>query len=118
MGVKKSILIIEDDNDIRYSIEYILKRAHYEVRMGASAHDLEVELAAKFPDVIILDIMLPDGNGIELCKQIKENALTSHIAVIIMSAYEFSNIHEACADYVISKPFSIKEMMAAVESVF
>lgn len=115
--MKKNILIIEDDNDIRYLLEYILERAFYEVRMGASARDLELELATKLPDVIILDIMLPDGNGIDLCKQVKENQLTRHIPVIIMSAHQFSNIEEACADDFISKPFGIREMIAAVERV-
>ncbi|WP_300600996.1 response regulator [Niabella sp.] len=115
--MKKDVLIIEDDDDIRYLIEYILKGALYEVRTGSSAKDLNDALAAKLPDIIILDIMLPDGNGIDLCKMIKGNGLTNHIPVIIMSAYQFSNVEEACAEAFINKPFGIHEVITAVKQV-
>ncbi|WP_300603630.1 response regulator [Niabella sp.] len=113
----KNVLIIEDDEDIRYLIEYVLKKAQYEVRIGASASDLNTELQAKQPDIIILDIMLPDGNGVELCRSLKANHLTRHIPVIMMSAHQFNNMEDACADDFISKPFSIKQIIASVERV-
>ncbi|MCF3107606.1 response regulator [Niabella sp. CC-SYL272] len=115
--MKKDVLIIEDDEDIRYLIAYVLKKAQYEVRIGASAGDLSSELSVKRPDIIILDIMLPDGNGVELCRKLKEDRLTRHIPVIIMSAHQFSNLEDACADDFISKPFSIKQIVATVERV-
>ncbi|MCD2422045.1 response regulator [Niabella pedocola] len=115
--MKKDVLVIEDDDDIRYLIAYVLKKEQYEVRVGASAGDLSRELSIKRPDLIILDIMLPDGNGVDLCKALKNDRSTRHIPVIIMSAHQFNNMEEACADDFISKPFSIKQIVASVERV-
>ncbi|ANH80903.1 hypothetical protein A8C56_07840 [Niabella ginsenosidivorans] len=115
--MKKDVLIIEDDNDTGYLVAYVLKGAHYEVRRGASASDLEFELSAKLPDVILLDIMLPDGNGIDLCRKIKKSKLTSHIPVIIMSAHQSGNLEAARADGFINKTFRIMEVIASVKRV-
>lgn len=115
--MKKDVLVIEDDDDIRYLVALILESAFYEVRTGASAKDLDAALEVKLPDIIILDIMLPDGNGIDLCKQIKKNSSTSHIPVILMSAHQFDNIADPCAEAFINKPFSIDEIITTVKQV-
>lgn len=115
--MKKDVLVIEDDEDIRYLIAYVLNKEQYDVRVGASASDLKKELSIKRPDLVILDIMLPDGNGVDLCRALKENNVTRHIPVIIMSAHQFHNMEEARADDFISKPFSIKQIVASVERV-
>lgn len=115
--MKKEILVIEDDDDIRYLLEYILKGAAYDVTTGTSAKDLYAALDAKIPDIILLDAMLPDGNGIDLCKHIKENLATRHIPIIIMSARQFDNIDSRSVAAYINKPFSINEIVTTVERV-
>lgn len=115
--MEKRILLVEDDNDIHLLIESQLKQDHYSV---ASARDGEEALALfqkeKF-DLILLDLMLPKVNGMELLKHIRE---TSKVPVLIISA-KVSDLDKAMglgfgADDYISKPFSMIELTARVQA--
>ncbi|MFB4328406.1 response regulator transcription factor [Paenibacillus sp. CR_12] len=115
--MQKRILLVEDDNDINQLIESQLKQDHYSV---ASARDGEEALALfqkeKF-DLILLDLMLPKVNGMELLKHIRE---TSKVPVLIISA-KGSDLDKAMglgfgADDYISKPFSMIELTARVQA--
>lgn len=115
--MQKRILLVEDDNDINQLIESQLKQDHYSVD---SARDGEEALALfqkeKF-DLILLDLMLPKVNGMELLKHIRE---TSKVPVLIISA-KGSDLDKAMglgfgADDYISKPFSMIELTARVQA--
>ncbi len=105
----KSILIIEDDEDIRSFLrEYFEK--HYRI-MESSDGKEGLELARQnHPDLIISDIMMPEMDGIDFCKSIKNNIRTSHIPVILLTAKTSLTHHkegiETGADAYITKPFS------------
>ncbi|WP_449440553.1 response regulator transcription factor [Pedobacter steynii] len=115
----KLIHVVEDDEDIRFIVEYLLIEAGYEVTTSGSAKDFFEKIAVQLPELILLDVMLPDGNGINICRTLKTDTRTSHISIIIMSAHaaERAVLEEACADGFISKPFDLDHMLSFVKQV-
>jgi len=115
--MSKRIQIVEDDEDIRFIIAYVLKENGYQVEISGTVTDFKSTLPDYHPDLILLDVMLPDGNGIELCKELKSKLLTSHIPIIIMSAHatEKAAIHAACAEEFIAKPFDLDDLVALIK---
>ena len=81
-----SVLIIEDEPDIRKTIDYNLSKESFEVAQASSIAEGEKALEPNKIDVIILDLMLPDGSGLTLCRDIKSDAKTKHIPIIILTA--------------------------------
>ena len=114
----KLIHVVEDDEDIRFIVEYLLIEAGYEVTTSGSAKDFFEKIAVQLPELILLDVMLPDGNGINICRTLKTDT-RSHISIIIMSAHaaERAVLEEACADGFISKPFDLDHMLSFVKQV-
>jgi len=112
----KRIHIVEDDEDIRFIIYYILTDSGYTVTESGTAKEFQEYISTEKPDLILMDVMLPDGNGIVLCRKLKENPQRSDVPVIIMSAHaaEKSVLEEACAEDFISKPFDINIFLAVV----
>lgn len=116
--MKKTICIVEDDSDIRELIGYILVDDRYEVNMCASVKEFcDLMKTNTLPDIMVFDIMLPDGNGIDLCTQMKINNRTSDIPILLMSAHHKQEISKEteCADAFISKPFDIEFFKDKVE---
>ena len=106
----KTIFVVEDDEGIREMIKFILLSEQFEVRTFATVKSFLKTKPIKIPDLFLLDIMLPDGNGIDLCKQLKEDTLTAVVPVVLMSAHaDISNVPEA-NDF-IAKPFDIQEFL-------
>jgi two-component system phosphate regulon response regulator PhoB len=109
----KRIQLVEDDDDIRFIIEYILEDSGYKVESFPNATLFINRQNKTNLDLLILDVMLPDGNGIELCRQHKIDPLTSNIPVLVMSAHARAKsiLEEACADDFISKPFDLDSFL-------
>jgi DNA-binding response OmpR family regulator len=115
----KLIHVVEDDEDIRFIVEYILIESGYQVESSATAKEFYTYMTRIRPDLILLDVMLPDGNGIELCRDLKSDAKTEDIKIIIMSAHaaEKAVLEEACADDFISKPFDLDHLIDHVKKI-
>jgi DNA-binding response OmpR family regulator len=118
---KKKIIIIEDEPDILEVLSYNLKREGFEV-FSATNGTLGLSLAEKeLPDLILLDLMLPGMDGIEICSSIKNNPVTQNALIIMVTAKgEESDIVLGLgvgADDYITKPFSPKELVARVKAV-
>ena len=115
------VLIIEDEPDIRKTIDYNLSKESFEVVQAASIQEGERVLASNKIDVIILDLMLPDGSGLTLCRDIKSDSKLKHIPVIILTAKteEVDRVvgFELGADDYVTKPFSQKELNARIKSL-
>jgi DNA-binding response OmpR family regulator len=113
----KIIHVVEDDADIRFIVEHVLLEAGYEVVTSGTAKEFYEKIATQYPELILLDVMLPDGNGMDICRALKKNQKTSHISIVIMSAHaaERAVLAEACADGFISKPFDLDDMLNSVE---
>ena len=112
MGMKKRIHILEDDKDIGYIIEFLLKDEGYDLQLSSTFKEMKKKLKDCIPDLFILDVMLPDGNGIEICHDLKNDIFTKHIPVIVMSANlgnkQMSQM--AAPDDYISKPFDLDDI--------
>lgn len=114
--MEKHVLIVEDDTAILEMIEYLLSASGLKVRGVTTVQHFWQTMQAYIPDVIILDIMLPDGNGADLCTQLKLSDDTKHIPIVLMSANLNRRELESrnCAQDYISKPFDVNNFVALV----
>ncbi len=113
--MKKQVVLVEDNASIRELIEYILADHDIEVVSFATATNFRDAKAAVTPDLYILDIMLPDGNGIDLCKELKAEQATQQTPIIMMSAH-FDRLESQCqAEDFIAKPFDIDNFLSRIE---
>lgn len=115
--MSKLIQIIEDDEGIRDVIEYILQQSEFEVTVASNAKEFKINLFNTLPDLILMDVRLPDGNGLQLCRKLKQNLDTRHIPVIIMSAHANAeeSSKEAFADDFIAKPFDLDDLLKLID---
>jgi len=119
--LREKILIVEDEKDIIKMLEYNLKKEGFKVidaRDGEDALDLALR---EYPDLILLDLMLPGMDGLEVCKALKKEAKTSSIPIIMLTAkgQESDKVVglELGADDYITKPFSPRELVARIKAV-
>jgi len=116
--MKKNIYLVEDDENILEILSYNLEKNGYAVKGFQKGRDFFEYFKKKKPDMVILDIMLPDMDGFDICREVKNN---SNIPVIILSARgeELDKVIglELGADDYIVKPFSIRELLARVKNV-
>ena len=115
------ILVIEDEPDIRKNLEYNLAREGFAVIGAASISEAESNLSIQTFHLILLDLMLPDGSGLDLCKKIKADTKTESIPIIILTAKddEVDKVvgFEIGADDYVTKPFSVRELILRVKAV-
>jgi two-component system phosphate regulon response regulator PhoB len=118
---KESILVVEDEEDILELIRYNLTKEGYQVACAATGEDGLKSAKAKHPDLVLLDLMLPGVDGLEICKSLKADVGTQAIPVVILTAKgEESDIVaglELGADDYIVKPFSPKVLIARLRAV-
>jgi DNA-binding response OmpR family regulator len=122
----KSVLVVDDDPDIRELITWKLGQAGYAT---VSADDGEAALAVvmslaatgAMPDLILVDWMMPKISGLEVCRALREDALTAHIPIILLTANgqeaDVERGFAAGVDDYIAKPFSPKEMLRRIQAV-
>ena len=119
--MSSQVLIIEDEPDIRKTIDYNLTKESFKVVQAGSIEEGEKALASNKIDVIILDLMLPDGSGLTLCRDIKSDDKTKHIPIIILTAKteEVDRVvgFELGADDYVTKPFSVRELILRVKAI-
>lgn len=117
----KTIYIIEDDQNIREIETYTLKNSGYEVLDFEKAKDFYKELDKKLPNLIVLDIMLPDENGLDIVKTLRRRVDTKNIPVILVSAKtsELDKVKglDIGADDYLCKPFGVMELISRVKAL-
>ena len=118
---EEKITIIEDEEDIRHLICYNLEKTGYTVNEHESGEQGLAGIKADPPDLVLLDLMLPGIEGMEVCRQLKKDAVTRAIPVIMISAKGeesdiISGLELGAEDY-ISKPFSPKILLARIRTV-
>ncbi|PWS26620.1 response regulator [Pedobacter yonginense] len=113
----KQIMIVEDNDEIREMLEFLLQSEKYTVCSFADAAGFRAQISKVRPDALIFDVSLPDGNGLDLCKELRSDPATVHLPVIIMSASgDLSAMSRACqADDFIKKPFDIYDFICRVK---
>lgn len=119
--MNKTILAIDDEVNILTLLQINLELDRFNVITGSTGIEA-LELAeSKLPDLILLDLMLPDIDGIEVCKRLKMNVRTQHIPIIMLTAKVLETDKviglEMGADYYLTKPFGIRELIAVIRAV-
>ena len=121
INAKKQIFIVEDEPDIQKLIAINLEKSGYEVDKFSEAGPMLAMLKKKIPDLLILDLMLPDHDGLDICKILKNNKKYPDFPIIMVTARteELDVVLglELGADDYIAKPFSPRELVARVKAV-
>lgn len=119
--MSKRVLIVEDEAPIREMLEFVLEQSGYDT-IKAEDYQIALEqIKEPFPDLVLLDWMLPGGSGVQLAKKLKQHEFTRDIPVIMLTARgeEEDKVRglDAGADDYITKPFSPKELIARIKAV-
>ena len=117
----QKILIIEDEPDIRETLVYNLSREGYDILSASSLLEARSQIESNTFSLILLDLMLPDGSGLDLCREIKSDKYKSSIPIIILTAKddEVDKVvgFELGADDYVTKPFSVRELILRAKAV-
>ena len=115
------IVCVEDELNIQELIVYTLNSTGYKATGVSNGHQLDAFLKNELPELILLDLMLPDESGLEILKRLRENKRTKDIPVIILTAKstEMDKILglDSGADDYITKPFSMLELISRIKAV-
>jgi len=115
------VLIVEDEPDIRHLIAHHLEREGYRCREVSNGAEALRAVRSAVPDLVVLDLMLPEIDGLEVCRRLRSDAATGSLPIIMLTAKseEIERIVglELGADDYIAKPFSPKELVARVRAV-
>ena len=118
----KRIALIEDDNDIAFTIGLNLEREGYKVSRHANGQDGLAAVRGGQADFVILDLNLPDLDGLTICRELRRNAQTRSVPILMLTARgsEGDRITglELGADDYLTKPFSMRELIARVSAVW
>lgn len=105
----KHILVADDDKEIREIVSFVLDRHGFVVNTASDKHELQEALALHLPDLIILDVMMPEADGYHICHELRKDPKTQHIPVIMMTAHDeeiYQRIsHDLGVAQHIAKPF-------------
>ncbi len=112
---RRRVLLVEDEADIAEAMAYQLEKAGMSVKIAKTGEE-GLELARRGVDLVLLDLNLPDMDGLEVCRLIRRQAATAHVPIIIVSARSDEvdrvlGLEMGADDYVV-KPFSLKELAA------
>lgn len=115
----KKILIVEDEKPIQTLLKYNLKQAGFETLIAGDGEEAIHMTTAYSPDLILLDIMLPKMDGIEVCKSLRESGLNIPIIMLTAKGDELEKVLglEIGADDYMTKPFSPREVIARINAV-
>ncbi len=117
----KKILIVDDEPNIVMSLEYTFKKKNYEVFIARDGGEALQIANDKIPDVVLLDIMMPNVDGYETLKKIKENEDLVNTKVVFLSAKnkttDIAKGLEMGADKYLTKPFSVKKLVAEINEL-
>lgn len=113
----KEIFILEDDDNIRELIQVVLESYQYSVKAFHNLKSFNHAVKESIPDMFLLDVMLPDGNGLERCEELKTSEKTRHLPVVIMSAHVYLP-QTSQADDFIAKPFNIDDLIQCIANQF
>lgn len=118
---RPQILIVEDELDIVRVLEFSLRQAGFDTVVAGDGEQARARIQQAIPDLVLLDLMLPDVSGTEICKQLKTTPRTAHVPVLMLTARgeEIDRVlgFELGADDFVTKPFSVRELILRIKSV-
>lgn len=118
MADKKTILVVDDESDIRTVLLMRLSSAGYNTIEAGNGRDAIKLAKEKSPDLIIMDIMMPEMDGMSTSQQLKESNITKNIPIIFLTGLQDKDSEPKKGDNIIfPKPYDSKELLAAVKSI-
>jgi DNA-binding response OmpR family regulator len=115
------VLVADDEDDIRALVSFRLKRAGYEVITAADGEEAFLLATTRLPDLVVLDMMMPKATGLEVTRNMREQATTKDIPIILLTARaqeaDVAHGFEAGADDYVKKPFSPQDLQARVQAL-
>ena len=116
------VLIVEDERDLVGNLEYNLEREGYQTRSALTGRAaLELATQEPIPDLVVLDLMLPDVSGTEVCRHLRADERTRRVPVLMLTAKgeEIDRVvgFEVGADDYVVKPFSVRELMLRIRAI-
>jgi DNA-binding response OmpR family regulator len=118
---RKTILVVEDEDNIAIALDFLLGREGYAHERMATGGGAVERIRAIRPDLVLLDIMLPEVSGYEICQQVRDDPDLADVRILMMtargSAVERRKGLAMGADGFISKPFDLKELRAEVRRI-
>ena len=119
--LNQTIFVLEDDSDISRLVQHHVEAAGYTPRIFASPAHLIPEAERQAPALFLLDIMVPGGDGLDVCRRLRNHSMLASIPIIFVTARAAENDRvlglELGADDYITKPFSTRELLARVKAV-
>ena len=117
----KRVLIVDDEANIVAALDYLLRRSGYEVSVAATGDEALRQVEAFAPDLVLLDVMMPQKSGYEVCRRIRERPEWSAEKIVMLSAKgreaEVSKGISLGADLYVTKPFSNAELVARIREL-
>ncbi len=115
---RSRILLVDDEPDIVELVRHHLAREHYEVVTAADGETALAEARRRLPDLVVLDLMLPGMDGLEVCRRLRADPRTAHIPIVMLTAKgeetdAVIGLAQGADDYV-RKPFGMKELLARI----
>jgi DNA-binding response OmpR family regulator len=119
--LSQTVFVLEDDPDISRLVQYHLEAAGYTVKLYMTIGTIVADAERQPPAVFLLDIMVPGGDGLDLCRRLRKNPALSTVPIIFLTARAAENDRvmglELGADDYITKPFGTRELVARVKAV-
>jgi len=118
MSVQPDILVVEDDVELLQLVSNRLSESGYEVRRAETGRQALDQVAEKVPDLVLLDVMLPEIDGLEVCRRLRAAHPLLYILMLTARSEEMDRVVglEVGADDYVTKPFSLSELVARVRS--
>jgi len=114
----KKVLIVDDEPNIVLSLEFLMKRAGFDVAVARDGEEALAQVAAFAPDLVLLDIMMPKKSGYEVCEILRADPARAGMKIVMLSAKgrdtEVAKGMALGADAYVTKPFSTKDLVAQV----
>jgi len=117
----RRILIVDDEPNIVTSLEFLMRESSYEVRVARDGEEALRRAESFLPDLILLDVMMPQRSGFEVCQKIRENPAFRNVKIVVLTAkgreLEKNRGLDLGANAYVTKPFSTKELMSTVRAL-
>jgi CheY-like chemotaxis protein len=119
--MSKKVLVVDDDPVVRLLVNEFLSSQGYEVLTVESGTECMNAVTDKKPDVVVLDLLMPEMNGIEVLKRLRDNPNTASLPIVMMSSdfdtRDITSSYNLSADGYVQKPFGMRDILSAVKEV-
>lgn len=119
--MSKKILIVDDEQNIVISLEFLMKREGYEVSIASDGEEAVARIRAEQPDLVLLDVMMPRKGGFEVCQEVKSDPVLKAVRILMLTAKgrdtEVARGLAMGADAYMTKPFSTRDLVEKVRAM-